>query len=311
MEVAMLAWALLLAVLSPSDGANLTLAVILPRHNTTYPWSWPRVGPAIERAIQELNARPDLLAGYTVQLVFGNSEDSRGICLDSMASLAAVDLKMAHSPHAFVGPGCIYATAPVARFSSHWDLPLVTGASEAYGFVQKEGEYALVTRTGGSHSKVGEFGVNLSWHFNWSSRAMLLYWEDKAIYRPCFFTVEGLYMQLPSVQNMTVVDVPFMSTNYTDLLQYIKQKARSKFSTGLGIILPCLTSGKEEEDNDNKTGPFSFMELGSRGSTRWVLRGTLAQGWGASREGGAPCSAEGGTSEVLPLGSFLGPTSQA
>lgn len=276
MEVAMLlAWALL-SVLSRrdgADGANLTLAVVLPHHNTTYPWAWPRVAPAIELAIQKVNAQPDLLPGYTVQLVFASSEASEGVCSDLMAPLATVDLKMAYDPQAFVGPGCVYTTAPVARYTRHWGLPLVTAAAEAVGFSMKADEYALVTRTGASHNKLGDFGVSLSRHFNWSSRVMLLYWDNNSGERPCFFAVEGLYVQLPSVNNMTIEVVSFTSTNYTDLIRDIKQKARSKFSAGLGI-LPCATSGEEEEEQ----GPFLFSLRAFRESTWCVLRGTLPQG---------------------------------
>ncbi|KAM3824903.1 atrial natriuretic peptide receptor 1 [Vipera latastei] len=223
-EVVVLAWAL--SQSGQAAGANLTLAVVLPRHNTTYPWAWPRVGPAVELAIQKLNAQPDLLPEHQVQMVFGSSENGQGVCSDIMAPLAAVDLKLAHSPHAFVGPGCVYSTAPVARYTRHWNLPLVTAAAEAIGFDNKEDEFALVTRTGPSHSKLGDFGVSLSQHFNWTSRAMLLYWDNNLDDRPCFFAAEGLYMQLPSLQNITIEDVPFMSTNYTDLIHHMKEKAR-------------------------------------------------------------------------------------
>ncbi|KAM6435639.1 atrial natriuretic peptide receptor 1 isoform 1-T1 [Liasis olivaceus] len=223
-----LAWGLLvtLSQLDPAAGANLTLAVVLPRHNTTYPWAWPRVGPGIELAIQKVNAQPDLLPGYTVQKVFGTSENSQGVCSDIMAPLSAVDLKMGYNPDAFVGPGCVYSAAPVARYTQHWGLPLVTAAAEAIGFDIKDNEFALVTRTGASHSKLGEFGISLSKYFNWTSCAMLLYWDKATDDRPCFFAVEGLYMQLPSLHNMTIEVVPFMSTNYTALIQDIKQKAR-------------------------------------------------------------------------------------
>ncbi|CDQ75695.1 unnamed protein product [Oncorhynchus mykiss] len=35
-----------------SEPQNVTLAAILPLHNTEYPWAWPRVGPALIRALE-------------------------------------------------------------------------------------------------------------------------------------------------------------------------------------------------------------------------------------------------------------------
>lgn len=224
-------WGLLLALSQLGSGAaaNLTVAVVLPARNTTYPWAWPRVGPAVRLAVAEINARPGLLLpGYALRLVFGTSEDDQGLCSDSVAPLSAVDLKMNHHPDAFLGPGCIYSAAPVARFTQHWGLPLVTAGAEAVDFDNKGHEYALTTRTGPSHGKLGSFAAALNLHFNWTSRALLLYWDHKKDERPCYFAVEGLYMKLRAMNNMTVEDIPFSDTNYTALVQHIQQKARSK-----------------------------------------------------------------------------------
>ncbi|XP_053133430.1 atrial natriuretic peptide receptor 1 isoform X2 [Hemicordylus capensis] len=70
-------------------------------------------------------------------------------------------------------------------------------------------------------------------HFNWTSRAMLLYQDNKTDDRHCYFTMEGLYMKLPLLNNMTVEDIPFLKSNYTLLIQQIRQKAR--------IVYVCCT----------------------------------------------------------------------
>uniref|UniRef100_A0A8C3IN74 Guanylate cyclase n=1 Tax=Chrysemys picta bellii TaxID=8478 RepID=A0A8C3IN74_CHRPI len=188
---------------SRGQGANLTLAVLLPKQNMTYPWAWPRVGPAIWLAIDRINRQPDLLPGHTVRWVFGNSEDKHGVCSDQDAPVAAVDLKLTDNPDAFIGPGCVYSSAPVARLTSHWKLPLVTAGAEAHGFDNKD-MFSLTTRAGPSHRKLGEYVVGLQRHFNWTHRAMLVYSDEKMDDRPCFFAIEGLYMQLPTVHNLTI-----------------------------------------------------------------------------------------------------------
>ncbi|XP_053224656.1 atrial natriuretic peptide receptor 1 isoform X1 [Podarcis raffonei] len=224
-------WWILVALcqLGSAGAANLTIAVVLPERNTTYPWAWPRVAPAIRLAVRKVNARPDLLPGYTVQLVFGTSEDDHGVCSDILAPMSAVDLQMSANPDLFVGPGCVYTAAPVARFTRHWGLPLVTAGAEAVGFANKASEYALTTRTGPSHGKLGEFAAYLNQHFNWTRHAMLLYWDNKNDDRPCFFAVEGLYLRLPALMNMTMEDIPFLGANYTALIRDIKRKARIVF----------------------------------------------------------------------------------
>ncbi|XP_063002092.1 atrial natriuretic peptide receptor 1 isoform X2 [Elgaria multicarinata webbii] len=231
----MAVWWLLAALsqLDPAAGANLTIAVVLPEHNTTYPWAWPRVGPAIELAIRKINARPDLLPGYTVQKVFGTSEDHFGVCSDYAAPVSAVDLKMMYNPYVFIGPGCIYSCAPVARFTRHWGLPLVTAAAEAIGFDNKE-EYALTTRAGPSHSKLGGFGVRLNQRFNWTSHVMLLYQDINKDDRPYFFSLEGLFIKFLAL-NMTVEHIDFAEANYTDLIQEMKEKGRI-------IYISCATA---------------------------------------------------------------------
>ncbi|KAK3525535.1 hypothetical protein QTP86_034409 [Hemibagrus guttatus] len=113
---------------------NITLAVILPLHNTEYPWAWPRVGPALNWAVEKVNSDPTLLPGYRMRLVFSSSENKDGVCSDSVAPLVAVDLKFAHDPWAFIGPGCDYASSPVARFTTHWEVPMVTAGAPALGF---------------------------------------------------------------------------------------------------------------------------------------------------------------------------------
>ncbi|NWR95783.1 ANPRA protein, partial [Furnarius figulus] len=205
----------------------LTLAVVLPERNLTYPWAWPRVGPAVRLAAAAVNSRRDLLPGLSLRWVFGSSEDRHGVCSEMAAPLAAVDLRLAHQPVAFVGPGCVYTAAPVARFTSHWRLPLVTAGAEAHGFDDKREEFALTTRAGPSHRKLGELGVQLHRRFNWTRRALLVYWDEKVDDRPCFFAAEGLYVQLPTLRNLTVVDVVFgRGGNFSFIIQEIKAKGR-------------------------------------------------------------------------------------
>ncbi|XP_062487726.1 atrial natriuretic peptide receptor 1 isoform X3 [Pezoporus occidentalis] len=218
----------------------LTLAVVLPERNLSYPWAWPRVGPAVRLAVGAVNARSDLLPGFTLRWVFGSSEDGHGVCSEMAAPLAAVDLQLAHHPAAFLGPGCVYTAAPVARFTSHWRLPLVTAGAEAHGFDDKREQFGLTTRAGPSHRKLGELGVQLHRRFNWTRRALLVYWDEKVDDRPYFFAAEGLYVQLPALRNLTVLDVVFRGGgNFSFIIQEIKHKGR--------VVYVCCAPGTLRE----------------------------------------------------------------
>ncbi|XP_050799523.1 atrial natriuretic peptide receptor 2 isoform X2 [Gopherus flavomarginatus] len=189
------------------EGANrsLSLAVVLPERNVSYPWAWPRVGPAIRLALEALErGDPPLLPGpLAVRLHFRSSE-LEGACSEYVAPLNAVDLKLYHDPDVLFGPGCVYPAASVGRFASHWRLPLITAGAVATGFSHKQEHYGTTVRTGPSAPKLGAFVSQLHAHFNWSARAALLYADHKTDDRPYYFTIEGVYQELQEALNLSV-----------------------------------------------------------------------------------------------------------
>uniref|UniRef100_A0A4W4GFA5 Guanylate cyclase n=1 Tax=Electrophorus electricus TaxID=8005 RepID=A0A4W4GFA5_ELEEL len=210
---------------------NITLAVILPQHNTSYPWAWPRVGPALARAIALVNADPSLLPSYTLRHVFENSENADGICSESIAPLMAVDLKFAHEPWAFLGPGCDYTSSPVGLFTTHWGLPMITAGAPAVGFLRAE-VYTSITNTGPTHKKLGEFTLQVCKHFGWSRHILLMFSDSKMGERVCYFAIEGLYTELHEA-NITTAEFVFEEdsrpVNYTEHLHKIKEEGRVVF----------------------------------------------------------------------------------
>lgn len=203
----------------------ITLAAILPLTNTDYAWAWPRVAPALYQAIEKVNSDPWLLPGLKLHLVHGNSENREGLCSDSMAPVVAVDLKLSNDPWAFIGPGCDYSSSPVARFTTHWAVPMVTAGARAIGF----NLYSAVTNTGPTHKKLGEFSMKIQETFGWR-HAMLIFSDNKDGNddKQCYFAVEGLYY-LMKKHNISIFDY-FLGgdINYKLMIQTIRENGRGQ-----------------------------------------------------------------------------------
>ncbi|KAK5621294.1 hypothetical protein CRENBAI_010540 [Crenichthys baileyi] len=247
-----------------TDGRQkVTLAAILPTTNTDYPWSWPRVAPALNQAISRVNCDPWLLPGLKLHLVHGNSENNAGYCSDSMAPLVAVDLKLAHDPWAFIGPGCDYSSSPVARFTTHWDVPMVTAGARAIGFKI----YGAVTNTGPTHLKLGEFSLKIQETFGWQRHAMLVYSDNKDSNddRPYYFAVEGVY-DLLRIQNISTYDYSLENDiNYKLVVQKIRENGRVVYVCCPLDIFRSLMVQFWKEGADLENFVFFFIDLFAEG----------------------------------------------
>ncbi|XP_043995189.1 atrial natriuretic peptide receptor 1-like [Gambusia affinis] len=248
-----------------TDGRQtVTIAAILPKTNTEYPWSWLRVAPALYQAISRVNCDPWLLPGLKLRLVNGNSENTDGYCSDSMAPLVAVDLKLAHDPWAFIGPGCEFSSSPVARFTTHWDVPMVTAGARATGFKL----YAAVTNTGPTHAKLGEFSLKIQQAFDWLRHVMLVYTDnnkDSNNDRPYYFTVEGVYEML-RVQNITAYDYSLETDiNYKLAVQKIRDNGRVVYVCCPRDIFRNLMVQFWKDGVDMEDFVFLFIDLFAEG----------------------------------------------
>lgn len=217
------------ATLGPSMNRTLTLAVVLPESNLRYAWSWPRVAPALRMAVEHAQNELQLLPGYHIRTVFANSE-LNGACSEYVAPLKAVDLKLYHNPDVLFGPGCVYPAASVARFAAHWRLPLITAGALAFGFKPDDDQYNTTVRTGPTANKLGEFVSRLHDHFNWSSRAALVYHDVKKDDRPHYFIIEGVFLALDKEFNNLTVQYQMYpeDDDVGSVIQFIQSNGRGK-----------------------------------------------------------------------------------
>lgn len=164
------------------------LAVILPYENK-YLWSKVRVEPGIRYAIDTLKKR---LPQLNMIVNYGDSQ-----CSEIYGPLKAIDMFYNKSADVFIGPACDYAVAPIARFSPHWNIPVITGGALVQAFSDKVKQYKLLTRISGSHAKLSESLALMFTQFNWSI-AGLLYTNNlgpRQVYgkTDCFFVMESIF----------------------------------------------------------------------------------------------------------------------
>ncbi|XP_048187594.1 atrial natriuretic peptide receptor 2 isoform X1 [Perognathus longimembris pacificus] len=239
----------------PPGARNLTLAVVLPEHNLSYAWAWPRVGPAVALAVEALGR------ALPVDLRFVSSELD-GACSEYLAPLRAVDLKLYHDPDLLLGPGCVYPAASVARFASHWRLPLLTAGAMASGFAAKNEHYRTLVRTGPSAPKLGEFVVTLHGHFNWTARAALLYLDARTDDRPHYFTIEGVFEALQgsnlSVQHQVYAREPGGPEQAT---HFIRANGRIVYICGPLEMLHEILLQAQRENLTNGDYVFFYLDV--------------------------------------------------
>lgn len=223
---------IVLTIHSADSGLNITVAVILP-NSMHFAWALPKVYPAIQMA-QENLGRYGLLKGHSIHLLKFSPEDHEDGCAEHSAQVIAVDLKLDHSPDAFFGPGCVYSVALVGRFASHWRLPLITAGGLAYGFDNEE-EFKTIVRVGPTTTKIGEFASSLHAHFNWTTRAGLIFYDIKQDDRPHYFQSEGIYLNLREELNVSVKEFPYQEAgnfDYKEIVKFMREKARIVYICG-------------------------------------------------------------------------------
>jgi len=190
----------------------MNLAVILP-FSGDYAWSLPQIKPAVTLAVDDVASTSNSTSGSSVdfRINYGDSE-----CSETMGPLAAIDMYLQRRADVFIGPACDYSVSPVARFSPHWNIPVVTAGALVSAFRLKF-VYRLLTRMTSPYSQLGAFIVDqLMVKFNWTT-AGIVYQNNlgvRAMKRGksrCYFTVEGVYT---AMQRRQAADISTSSKVY-------------------------------------------------------------------------------------------------
>ncbi|KAK6184970.1 hypothetical protein SNE40_007307 [Patella caerulea] len=175
---------------------NVNVAVLLPFDDDRL-FSLKQIVPAITLAIDEINNRTDfLLNKMTVRYADTKCDIAYGIN-------HAIEFYMKGQVHAFFGPVCDFAVAPVARQVQFWNLPMISGGAMARDFfVYKDTTYGMLTRVGPVNFETLSlmFGKILN-HYKWN-RLKLLYessGQDYIVTGFCHLLTEALHYDLLTV----------------------------------------------------------------------------------------------------------------
>jgi len=249
---------------SQASNLNLSLGVILPLKNT-YPWSWPKTGPAIQYAVDTINSGND---GFKLNITYGDSQ-----CSETFGPLAAIEMYLKGTANVFLGPACDYAVAPIARFSVYWNIPVISGGAMVRAFNEKA-KYGLLTRISTSYAKLGGFFDEVFAYFNWTDAAMIYgghkgnrALQGKSEY---FFTMEAVFAVLNvryqlkyPAREMWYKDFDVKDESYPDVLDHILKDA----SAHARVILMCSSPDSVREimikaaEHNFDNGEYVFFNI--------------------------------------------------
>jgi len=204
---------LVVALLTGNGGrCHVTnIGLILP-FESGEPWSQPLVGPAVEYAVASVQQptvggrlTPVSLSDHVLRI---HANDSR--CSDTWGPLSAFDMYLHARANVFLGPVCEYAVAAVARYSPHWNIPVITAGALVLDF-DNRANYRLLTRVLASYSKLAESLATLLRRFDWRPGSVGLIYQQRARKSSpssrstlgnsdCFFVMQAVHARLEGLR---------------------------------------------------------------------------------------------------------------
>lgn len=204
------------------------LGIILPS-DSKFPFSISRVKPGIDIAIEFVKTS-QILPNHEIQTYVRDSN-----CSEIYGPLRAIDLYMKKEAHVFIGPFCVYAMAPIARFAPSWSIPVITAGAHVKAFDDKS-LYKTLTRIHYTYEKNAGFLWEITRVFNWSTIG-LLYSDSK---QPdggksnYFFAMEPIFSMFKSrgykVNHKSFKERYFTYVNYEEILVKMSKQARGKLT---------------------------------------------------------------------------------
>ncbi|XP_075984818.1 atrial natriuretic peptide receptor 1-like [Anticarsia gemmatalis] len=217
------------------------LGVLLPA-DPNQVFSLVKVLPILQLAVPAITKPDGPLPGWRVWVDY---RDTR--CSSVEGPLAAFEFYVHESADAFIGPGCEYVIAPVARYAGPWGIPVLTAGAQAEAFGYKNPSYSTLTRMMGSYTQAGVAIRKVFEEFNWRRLGMLYHNNDPATGKgnsPCFLTLSAVFTVLNKKNTGDIAALPFDETNTTSTkLRELLQK----LSLNTRIVVVCANPSTVRE----------------------------------------------------------------
>lgn len=227
-----------------SNKKLIKIAVLAPRADNL-PYSLNKILPSIlhavniiengESVVQSTNSPNSqsinfehLTSKYQFRIYYRDTN-----CSSSVGPLAAFDFFIEGSVDVFFGPLCDYVLAPVTRYASTWNIPILTTAGQNDNFDIKGVYYRLLTRMNGSYSQMGSLLVQILKKFQWTVIGMLFHNNKSKTmgHSSCYFKLGAIFSKLNSSSNHyhESFDETDPAIDYVEILNKAANNARSMY----------------------------------------------------------------------------------
>lgn len=207
---------------------NITIAVLAPNDDSK-PYSLNKVLPAISYAIESLQKMPQFRTVVNRGLSIIHRDTN---CSSVRGPLHAVDIYYSGTADVFFGPLCDYVLAPVARFSTVWDIPILTASGQNDYLDRKIPDVKMLTRMNGSYTLIATVLMKIFNKFKWAKIGFLFHdyrSERKLGHSDCFFTLSPLAQRMAQGNYfVSEFDETLNDIDFYGHLRNMSKKARSK-----------------------------------------------------------------------------------
>ncbi|XP_046971836.1 atrial natriuretic peptide receptor 1 isoform X1 [Vanessa cardui] len=240
----------------------LKLGVLLPA-DPNQVFSLAKVLPIVEMAVPAVTRPDGPLPGWKILVDY---RDTR--CSSVEGPLAAFEFYVNGSADAFIGPGCEYVIAPVARYAGLWRIPVLTAGAQAEAFGYKHPSYMSLTRMMGSYIQAGVAIRKIFEEFSWRKLGMLYHNNGPSSGKgnsPCFMTLSAVFTVLQKKETVNIPNIPFDETNVTtSKIKHLLQK----LSLSTRIVVVCANPNivreimlAAEDLNMVSSGEYVFFNI--------------------------------------------------
>ncbi|GFR89688.1 atrial natriuretic peptide receptor 3-like [Elysia marginata] len=154
-------------------------AVLMVPWSTKYQYSYIKVMPEVELALQKIDSNPYLLPNHYLRLRYFDSK-----CDETSPMNYSINAYMDNMADVFFGPCCDFALAPVSRQTKIWDIPVITFGADAPDFkLLKKEKYSTLTRAGPYDClEMADLMINRIMFFQWKKLNIVYNGEEQYFY---------------------------------------------------------------------------------------------------------------------------------